>query len=500
MNRRITRLAGVLMVAYLVLFVQLNLVQLVRADSYTSNEANTRDIVIAFTEPRGTIRTSDGEVVAETVATRDELERLRTYPHGELYSHITGFFSLEFGADGLEREYNDELAGSDVEVRIQTLSDLFIDRDRTGQLELTLRHDVQLVARAALGDRRGAVVAIEPSTGALLSMWSYPAYDPNLLASHDTLDVRDARQALLADPANPLRSRAYRERFAPGSTFKVITAAAGLESGTVTQDAPVYPVTDEYVAPQTTRPITNFGRSSCGGNLGDLLRVSCNTGFAEMGVQMGADVLVRATEDFGFNRGSGIDLPDATQSFIPDAGFYDDNVPLLAQSAIGQFEVAATPLDMARVAATIANDGIAMKPQVVRRVTSFDGNVLREISPKVEGRPIEFATAQQLQSMMSDVVTSGTARILQLGDVGVAAKTGTAEIDGTDGTHAWIIAFAPVTDPQVAVAVLVEGDDTTGQQTGGTVAGPVAKAVIEAVLQLPTSTDTPATEDVSTEN
>ena len=141
-----------------------------------------------------------------------------------------------------------------------------------------------------------------------------------------------------------------------------------------------------------------------------------------------------------------------------------------------------------------------LKPQVVRRVTSFDGNVLREISPKVEGRPIEFATAQQLQSMMSDVVTSGTARILQLGDVGVAAKTGTAEIDGTDGTHAWIIAFAPVTDPQVAVAVLVEGDDTTGQQTGGTVAGPVAKAVIEAVLQLPTSTDTPETEDVSTEN
>lgn len=500
MNARITRLAAVLMAAYLILFVQLNVVQLVRADDYTSNEANTRDIVIAFTEPRGTIRTADGEVIAETVATDDELERLRAYPHGQLYSHITGFLSLEFGADGLERQYNDELSGADVEVRIQEFSDLFIDRDRTGQLELTLRHDVQLVARAALGDRKGAVVAIEPSTGAVLSMWSYPAYDPNELASHDSSAVRTSRFALLGDPDNPLRSRAFRERYAPGSTFKVITAAAGLESGTVTQDAPVYPVSGGYVAPQTDRPITNFGGSRCGGNLGDLLRVSCNTGFAEMGVQMGADVLVRAAEDFGFNNDPEIDLPGAARSAIPDAGFFGDNIPLLAQSAIGQFEVAATPLDMALIAAAIANDGIAMEPQVVRRVTSFAGDVLREINPKVDGRPIEFVTAQQLQSLMADVVANGTARSLQLDGIGVAAKTGTAEIDGTDGTHAWIIAFAPVIDPQVAVAVLVEGDDSTGQQTGGTVAGPVAKAVIEAVLQLPTSTDTPATENVSTQN
>jgi peptidoglycan glycosyltransferase len=499
-NRQIRRLAVALMAAYLVLFVQLNLTQLVRADDYTDHEANTRDIVIAFTEPRGSIRTADGELVAETVATRDELERLRTYPHGELYGHVTGFLSLEYGADGLERQYNDELSGADVEVRIQSLSDLFIDRDRTGQLELTLRHDVQLVARAALGDRNGAVVAIEPASGAVLALWSWPSYDPNLLASHDNVAVREERERLLADPDNPLRSRAYRERVAPGSTFKVITAAAALESGTVTQDAPVYPVSDGYVAPQTTRAITNFGGASCGGNLRALLRVSCNTGFAEMGVQLGADILVRTAEGFGFNAEPGIDLPDPIESVIPDAGFFDDNIPLLAQSAIGQFEVAATPLQMALVAATIANDGILVKPRLVQRITGFDGDVIREIGTEVESRPITLATAQQLQSLMADVVSNGTARSLQLGDIGVAAKTGTAEIDGTEGTHAWIIAFAPVSDPKVAVAVLVEGDDTTGQQTGGSVAAPVAKAVIEAVLQLPSSTDTPASDGSSAQN
>ena len=195
-------------------------------------------------------------------------------------------------------------------------------------------------------------MAVEPSTGAVLSMVSWPTYDPNELAGHDIPAIREVRFGLLDDPENPLRSKAYRERYAPGSTFKVVTAAGALRSGTVTQDAPVYPIAAEYIAPQTTRPITNFGGSSCGGNLGELLRVSCNTGFAEMGVQMGADILSRAAEDLGFNDTPSIDLPDAIESVFPDPGFFDDNIPLLAQSAIGQFEVAATPLQMAMVAAS----------------------------------------------------------------------------------------------------------------------------------------------------
>jgi penicillin-binding protein A len=475
--------------AYLILFVQLNLVQVVQADDYRANPANTRDIVRSFTESRGTITTADGEVVAETLLTDDDLDRLRVYPHGELYAHITGFMSLEFGADGLEQRYNDQLAGQDVEIRLQSISDLFVDRDRTGQLELTIRHDLQLVARAALGDRNGSIVALDPATGAVLAMWSRPTYDPNLLSSHDISSVRDERFRLLEDPTVPLLSRSYRERFAPGSTFKIITAAAGLDSGLVTQDAPVYPVTDEYLAPQTTRPLHNFANSSCGGALGELLRVSCNTGFAEMAVQIGPDLLVAEAESFGFNTPTPIDLPNPAASVIPEADFFRDNIPLLAQSGIGQFEVAATPLQMAMIAAAVANNGLLMRPHVVERIVDVDGTVIDDPAPELLGQPLGFTTAAQLQNLMLRVVDEGTAASLRINGVLVGAKTGTAEIDGTDATHAWIIAFAPVDNPQVAIAVLVEGDDAVGQQTGGTVAGPIARAMIEAVLQLPPSLD-----------
>ena len=492
MNAQIRQLAIVLMAAYAVLFIQVNRVQLFGAEQYRDNPANTRDIVRSFTEPRGSIITADAETIAETITTDDELKRLRTYPHGELYAHVTGFLSLDFGADGLEQQYNDELSGSDKEVQVQSLSDLFVDRDRTAQLELTLRHDLQLVARAALGDHRGSVVALDPATGAVLAMWSQPTYDPNLLASHDLTAARAVRLQLLDDPSQPLLAGSYRERFAPGSTFKVVTATAGLESGLITQDAPTYPVSDSYLPPQTTRPITNFAGSSCGGPLGELMRVSCNTGFAEMGIQIGATSLVRQAEKFGFNETPGLDLPNAAPSFIPEPAFYDDNQPLLAQSAIGQFEVAASPLQMAMITAAIANEGIMMKPYVVERIIDSDGDVIDDPQPRIAGRVMSLATAQQLRTMMQRVVDEGTARSLRIDGVLVAAKTGTAEIDNTEGTHAWIIAFAPATNPQVAVAVLVEGDDTTGQQTGGSVSGPIARAMIEAVLQLPATDDTPA--------
>jgi penicillin-binding protein A len=495
---QIRRLAAVLMGAYALLFIQLNVVQIFRADNYRVNPANTRDFVRSFTEPRGSIRTADSEVIAETLVTEDDLERLRVYPHGELYSHVIGFLSLEFGATGLEQQYNSQLAGQDVEIRLQSLSDLFVDRDRTGQLELTIRHDLQLVARAALGERNGSVVALDPTTGAVLAMWSRPAYDPNLLSSHDISAVRTERFRLLEDPQNPLLARSYRERFPPGSTFKIVTAAAGLDSGLVTQDAPIYPVTDEYIAPQTERAIQNFGGSSCGGTLGELLRVSCNTGFAEMAIQIGPQAMVEEAEAFGFNTPTPIDLPDPAASIMPSADFFADNLPLLAQSGIGQFEVAATPLQMAMIASTIANRGILMRPYVVERIVDADGNVIDDPDTKVLGQPIGFTTAAQLQNLMLRVVDEGTASSLRINGVLVGAKTGTAELPGRKATHAWIIAFAPADNPLVAVAVLVEADDALGQQTGGTVAGPIARAMIEAILELPPSLESgqPGTESV----
>lgn len=483
MNLRIRRLTVGLLVLYTVLFVQLNLVQLVRADDYRTNEANTRDIVRLFSEPRGSISTSDGRVIARSVEVDGDLDRVREYPDGELYAHVTGFLSLNFGASGLERERNDELSGTTQEIEIKSFSDLFIERDRTASLTVTIDHEVQRIARAALGDRKGAVVALDPRTGEIIAMWSWPSFDPNDLSTHDFDRAAEARLSLLDDPANPLRSRAYQERYAPGSTFKVVTAAAALDGGHATPTDPIYSVTDSYIAPQTDRPIMNFGDSLCGGDLTEMLRVSCNTGFAELGVAVGPDRMAITAGGFGFNDPSPIDLPNAASSVFPSASFFADNIPLLAQSAIGQFETAASPLQMAMVASTIANDGVLLRPHLVSEVIDSDGSMVDRIGPKVLGTPITFESAIELKAMLENVVVNGTAKSLAIDGTRVAGKTGTAEIEGSEGTHAWIIGFAPVEAPRVAVAVFVEGDDSTGQQTGGAVAGPIAREVMKAALE-----------------
>ncbi len=483
MNLRIRHLTIGLLVLYSVLFVQLNLVQLVRADDYRAHPANTRDVVRLFSEPRGSISTRDGEVVAMSVEVDDDLEHLRVYPFEELYAHVTGFLSLNFGASGLERTLNDDLAGETTEIGYKSLADLFVQRDRTGDVTLTIDHDVQRIAKAALGDRKGSVVALDPRTGEVLAMWSWPSYDPNLLSTHDLPAAAESRAELLAAVGNPLRARAFRERYAPGSTFKVVTAAAALESRIATPTDPVYEVATEYLAPQTDRPITNFGGSACGGDLIEMMRVSCNTGSAALGVTVGPNRLAITAGGFGFNDDPMIDLPDAVTSVFPSASFFADNLPLLAQSAIGQFEVAATPLQMAMVAATVANDGAAMRPYVVAEITDSDGATVSRTEPRQRSRPISVGTADVLESMMEGVVATGTGRTMQIPGVRVAAKTGTAELETSDGTHAWVIGFAPADAPTVAVAVFVEGDETTGQQTGGAVAGPIAREVIRAALE-----------------
>ncbi|MCP3938587.1 MAG: penicillin-binding protein 2 [Actinomycetia bacterium] len=484
MNLRIRTVTAVLLGLYTLLFIQLNLVQLVRADDYRSHPDNTRDIVRQFSEPRGAIVTADGVVVAETVEVEGELERLREYPHGELYAHLTGYVSLNYGASGLESAFHAQLAGTDREIDLKSLSDLFVDRVRTADVVLTIDHSVQRIARAALGERNGAVVAIDTQTGAILAMYAWPTFDPNLLSSHDLDQAREDRFALVSDPEKPTRSRAFQERYPPGSTFKIVTAAAGLEEEVVTPAEPEYEVADEYLAPQTDHPITNFGDSSCGGNLTEMLRVSCNTGFAELGVQIGADALVAMAESFGFNSTPDIELAGVVESVVPSADFYDENIPLLAQSAIGQFDVAATPLQMALVAATVANDGVMLKPHLVAEVRDSEGTLVSSTDADAAATPIEFETARELSAMLENVAANGTARSLQFDDdIAVAGKTGTAEVGESDNTHAWIVGFAPADEPRVAVAVFLQGDVQTGPLTGGTHAGPVAREVMRAALE-----------------
>ncbi|MFP5254419.1 MAG: peptidoglycan D,D-transpeptidase FtsI family protein [Acidimicrobiia bacterium] len=486
MTRQIRLLGLGLMLCFGLLFVQLNRISVFQAAELNDNPNNTRAILRDFTQPRGSVTTADGVVIAESVPSDDRFELQRRYPEGPLFAGITGHYSFTLGSSGVERTYNDELAGRTLDLSFQSLSDLFVDKERVGNLVLTVRADLQRLAAELLGEREGSVVAVDPRTGAILAMVSYPTYDPNLLADHDTGRAADVATLLDADENKPRLFRAYQDRFFPGSTFKVVTAAAGISSGTVTRDEPVYPPSNGYVAPGTNRPLRNFGGGTCGGALFDILRVSCNTAFAEMGVQTGPEAMIATAEGFGFNKDVPIDLTNPAGSNFPTD--FERNLPALAQSAIGQNDVAATPLQMALVAAAVANDGQVMVPHVLDEVRDTDGNVVDTYDPEEWTRAMDPGTAALLREAMVGVVEGGTATRLALPGFTVGGKTGTAQL-GTDPprSHAWIIGFGgpPGEVPSIAVAVIIEGQDGASEQTGGRVAAPIAQALLQAHLTTP---------------
>lgn len=494
MNKQIKRLAAFLLLCYLALFWRLNWLQVFKAEDYNEHSLNNRAVVRDFSRPRGVIQTVDGVVIAESVPSDDRWERQRVYPFADLYAHLTGSFSFSFGSSGLEQQYNDELAGRTAEQQIKTLGDLFVERTRVGDLTITVDSAVQEVARAALGEQEGSVVAIDPRTGGIYAMWSWPSYDPNLLATHDFEAAKAAREMYLASPKKPLLANSYQERYFPGSTFKIVTAAAGLETGFVTPDLPVYPVAEEYIPPQTDRPVRNFGGAECGGNLIEIMRVSCNTAFAQMGVDLGATPMVAAAEAFGFNQVVPIDLPRPARSFFPAVTDFDLNIPKLAQSAFGQNDVQATPLQMAMVAAAVANGGELMVPHMMVEVRDSDGEVVLRSRQRTWKQVTSPITAAILREAMKVVVASGTGQNAQLPlEAGgpVAGKTDTAQL-GTDppSSHAWFIGFAPADNPRVAVAVLVKAQPGVSEVTGGRVAAPIAREVMSAVLSRPDPTAT----------
>ena len=509
MNRQIAKLGIGLLACYLALFVMVNYVQVARSEelqeavfgcyevrpSQRTPEtelavcSNTRDLFRDFDADRGEVLTADGVVIARTepAAAGSSFENQRVFPTGELFAHTTGFLNIGFGTDGAERAFNDELSGNTFELEYQTISDLFVDRSRVGDVTLTVRADVQEVAREALGDQRGSVVALDPRTGAVLAMWSFPSYDPNPLSSHDQAAAQAARDALEPDSnRSPLIPAAYRQRFFPGSTFKVVTGSTGVDLGVVTEDEPDYPVAREYDIDFTDDELSNFGGSACGGTLFEILAASCNTAFAEMGVEtIGAGGMVDGAEAFGFNQEVPFDMTAPATSVFPTE-FPDDqgNGPL-ARASIGQGDVSATPLQMALVAAGIANGGVVMAPHVLDRVTDDQGTVVDEHDDEVWTRAVSPSAAQTMAEAMVGVVENGSGTNAQIPGFVVGGKTGTAQL-GSDppSSHAWFIAFAgPPNGPaEVAVAVIVEAQPGVSEVTGGRVAAPIARAVMEAVL------------------
>ncbi|MFN8049813.1 MAG: penicillin-binding protein 2 [Acidimicrobiales bacterium] len=506
MNKQLRKLAIGLMACYLALFAKLNWLQVIDASDLNNKPENGRTVVRDFNRPRGDIVTADGVIVAHSVPSEGRYRYQRTYPSGNLFAHSVGSYSLLFGSDGVERKYNDVLSGNTTEFRFRGFIDPFVEEPNVGTVSLTMRSDVQQAAKDALGEKPGSVVVLDPRTGAILAMWSYPSYDPNFTAINDATAARAFKEGLDKTPGKPLLARAFRDRYFPGSTFKVVTASAGLESGKVTETTPNFPPANGYQPPLTTRKIGNFDGATCGGVLFDLLRVSCNSGFAEMGSRLlGPDAMIDQAKRFGFDDTPPIDLPGAVSSVFPesfgkrlraganpgDADIYE-GTPQLAQASIGQNDVSATPLEMAMVAGAIGNGGAMMTPHVMSEVRDRNGEVVDTYQPAVWKTPVSPTTAEVMKRGMVEVATKGTAKAMAIGGVEVGGKTGTAQLGTTPPkSHAWVIGFAgPAGQPaEVAVAVLVQGQPGASEQTGGKVAAPIAKKVLEVALKaLPTGT------------
>ena len=483
MNHQIRRVAVVILVAFMALLAAPLYWQVLAADRLANDSRNTRVLIKEYAIERGPIVLADRTQVAESVRARDRsdpLKFVRRYPQGPRYGMVTGFYSLVFGRTLVEQKFNSFLLGRAPEQFTQNVTDLLTARSSPGgTLVLTLDRATQQAAESALGGRKGAVVALDPKTGAVLAMTTFPRYDPNDLSSHDPERIRRNWDSLIKDPDGPLLNRAAGGLYPPGSTFKVITAAAALENGVSTSDRIPSPV--RFDVPQTSADIGNFGGSSCGGDtitLPEALRISCNTAFAALGVELGDQKLAAEAEKFGFNEPSPYELPAATSS-IPG----DQDVPATAQSAIGQRDVRVSPLQMASVAATIANGGRRMAPFVVSEVVSEKGGVVKRFEGEDLGQAIPGRVASDLTGMMRLVVERGTGVAAQISGVQVAGKSGTAQHAEGKAPHAWFISFAEQGDRRIAVAVVIEeGGDAGSEATGGRVAAPVARQVMEAYL------------------
>jgi peptidoglycan glycosyltransferase len=483
-NAPIRRLAGVVAVLFSALLVASTWIQFVQAKELQERPDNRRTLLANYARERGQILVG-GTPIAKSTATKDELKWLRTYPQGELYSHVTGFYSFTYGAGGgVEGAEDALLSGSSDKLFYRRVSDMLTGKTQTGaSLELTINPAAQKAADKALGDQRGAVVALDPATGEILAMVSHPAYNPSVLSNHDNAKVAAAWKDLNADQYRPMVNRAIAGNlYPPGSVFKIVTAAAALESGKFTEES-VIPGPANLDLPQTSVGLPNDNRRACGPNnkttLTHALEISCNTAFGWLGMELGTQDFLAQAAKFGV--GDRLSVPmTVTPSRIPS----ELDKPQLAQSAIGQRDVQVTPMQVAMISAAVANDGVIMRPHLVRKVTSSDLEVIDEPRPEQLSQAISADTASALTRMMQTVVRSGTGTAAQISGVSVAGKTGTAQHGDGEAPHAWFTGFAPADGrARVAVAVVVEDGGSLGNEAaGGRVAAPIAKAVMQAVL------------------
>ena len=480
MSRQIRRLGAVFALLLVALLINATVIQVVLAGDYRDRPGNQRVLLEEYDKERGPILVATNPV-ARSVETGNALRYLRVYDDGPLYAPVTGFYSLVYGATGLERQENRVLNGRSDLFFVDRTQQLFAGRQpKGGAVTTTIDARAQRAAFKGLAGKVGAVVAIEPSTGRILASVQSPSFDPNLLSSHDPASIRTYYEELQADPEKPLLNRPIVNLNPPGSTFKLVTAAAALASGRFTPDS-ILPGPRTYTLPLTSVELGNWNDRACGPDgkvtLRRALEISCNTAFAWLGNQLGADALREQSRAFGFDDSFEIPLKAATSRF-PE----DPDEPQVALSAIGQYDVRATALQMAMVAAAIGNGGTTMQPYLVQEVRGPDLAILQTTEPSEYASALSTIESAQLTDMMVGVVEDGTGSNARINGIQVAGKTGTAQTGNERPNVAWFVAFAPAKAPQVAVAVVIE-EAGTAEVSGNALAAPIAKSVIQAVLR-----------------
>ncbi|MEG3630498.1 penicillin-binding transpeptidase domain-containing protein [Streptomyces poriticola] len=483
MTRNI-RHAGIFSLLLLVaLIVNAARVQLVRAPEYDANPANRRPDIARYQQPRGDILVG-GEPVTGSRDTGEHLRFERTYREGPMYAPVTGFASQEYGTSLLEHVEDGVLSGSDPLLATLPLwNDVTRARNPGGDVVTTIDAAAQRAAYEGLGGRKGAVAAVEPATGRILALVSTPSYDPGELSGNGTV-VGRTWDELNAHPDKPMLNRAVRRTYPPGSTFKVVTAAAALDAGVVRDldartDSP-----DPYTLPGTRTRLTNASQGCAGASLREAFEWSCNTVFAKLGVDVGVTDMAATARAFGFNDAE-LRIP-----FAVARSTFDTSVDRaqLALSSIGQYNTRATPLQMAMVAAAVANGGQVRTPYLVERTTRAGGSTVAAAGSRPVREAMRPATAARLKRMMTDVVADGTGSKAAIPGAVVGGKTGTAQhgVGNSGMPYAWFVSWAQGErdlEPRVAVAVVVE--DAAADRadiTGGGLAAPIARAVMAAVL------------------
>ena len=484
MNTPLRKVGVAMLVMVTLLLANATYIQVFKADAYRTDPRNSRVLYDEYSRQRGQIVAEDGKVLAGVTPSNDKFRFTRSYSDGPLYAPVTGYYSVRYGAGGMDRAEDQILNGSDPRLFVRRLSDMITGRDpRGGNVQLTINPAVQQAAYNLMVQRgyTGSVVAMDPKTGHILAMVSTPSYDPNQLASHDGTVQEKAWTGFVNDTKNPMLNRGIQEIYPPGSTFKLITAAAALQDG-IGPDTPINPAPNVQL-PGTQTTLENYGGAPCAGNtFKDALAHSCNVPFAEFAGKLGKDKLNATARNFGV----GVDLTLPMRVAASTLGPLDSTAALY-QSGIGQRDVQLTPLQDCLLAATVANGGMAMQPQLVQALLAPNLSTIESFrSQELTGQAaLSSSNAAILRDMMiaSENFTKGAGK---RPNVQIASKTGTAE-HGTDPKntppHAWYTGFAPAMDPKIAVSVIVESGGNRGlDATGGTVAAEIGRAAINALV------------------